>query len=191
MRTDIRPLILVFILLTLVFGLYGCERIDSESINKITQDDPAFKNTLAAKEKLDQEINRLLTELRELKADTYSKIRVLEDDFNKRKNEISGKIAALKNELEPERVRIKEELEKLKGVLSGKKEVLKNLENTRRNLTNLINQQKAVSVTREEMAKWQDNLAGLEKEIAPLKGEVREFEEKIRLLKLKLISLRQ
>jgi peptidoglycan hydrolase CwlO-like protein len=184
-------LILVFGLWSLVFGLYGCEQIDTESINKIVQEDPSFKEVLAKKEDMDSRIAFFFGQLRDLKTDTYAKIRMLQDTFDKQKTEIDAKIAALKSELDPARAKIRQEMEDLRAAVSGKKGILRDLENTRRNLTNLINQQRAVSVTAEDMAKWQERLTDLNNQIEPLSGEIREMEERIRLLRLKAIALRQ
>jgi len=171
--------------------LAGCEQVDTETLNKMTQEDPAFKAVLGKKQELDAKIGSLSSQLKNIKTDTYTKVRALEENFNKQKKDVDSKITALKNELEPERFKIRQETENLRGVLSNKKEMLRSMGNTRRNLTNLINQQKAVSVTKKDMEKWQERLSDLDKQIEPLAGEVRELEEKLRILRLKLIALRQ
>lgn len=186
-------LILVCSLWSVVCGLFltGCEQVDPGTLNKIIQEDPSFKAVMEKKDELDKKIASLTTQLAEIKNETFAKIRVLEEDFEKEKSKIDSKISALKSELEPERIRIRQEIEAIRGALSNKKGILKNLENTRRNLSNLINQQKAVSVTAEDMAKWQERLLDLDSQIEPLAGETRDLEEKLRILRLKLIALRQ
>lgn len=184
--------ILIFCgLLAMVYGVSGCEQVDTETLNKITQEDPSFKAVLEKKRELDSKVAFLTNQLRDAKNDAYAKIRTLQDNFNKQKMDVDGKIASLKSELDPARIEIRTEAESLRSALTGKKEILKNLENTRRNLTNLINQQKAVSVTAQDMEKWQERLADLNKQIEPIAGEVRELEEKVKILRLKLIALRQ
>lgn len=186
-------LILVWSLWFVVCGLFltGCEQVDPETLNKIIQEDPSFKALMEKKDGLDEKIASLTTQLAEIKNETFAKIRMLEEDFEKEKSRINSKISALRSELEPERIRIRQEIEALRGALSNKKAILKNLENTRRNLSNLINQQKAVSVTAEDMAKWQERLLDLDSQIESLAGETRDLEEKLRILRLKLIALRQ
>jgi chromosome segregation ATPase len=169
----------------------GCEQVDTETLNKITQEDPSFKPVLERKKELDSKIAFLENQLRDSKSDTSARIRTLQENFNRQKLDIYGKVASLKAELNPARLEIRQEMDSLRGQLANKKEILKNLESTRRNLTNLINQQKAVSVTTEDMRKWQERLADLNKQIEPIAGEVRELEEKLKILRLKLIALRQ
>lgn len=183
--------IFVCSLWSVVFGLCGCEQVDTETLNKIIQEDPSFKAVIDRKRELDSKVAFLANQLRDAKNDTYAKIRTLQDNFNRQKLDVDGKIASLKSELDPVRIEIRTEAESLRNALTGKKEILKNLENTRRNLTNLINQQKAVSVTAQDMEKWQERLVDLNKQIEPITGEVRELEEKVKILKLKLIALRQ
>ena len=177
----------------LVFCIFitGCEQVDTEMLNKITQEDPSFKAVLEKKRELDSKAAFLTNQLRDAKNDTYGKIRTLQDNFNRQKMDVDGKITSLKSELDPVRIEIRTEVESLRSSLTSKKEILKNLENTRRNLTNLINQQKAVSVSAQDMQKWQERLGDLNKQIEPIAGEVRELEEKLKILRLKLIALRQ
>jgi|GEM_PF-4941815 len=182
--------VLPFTFLLFTF-LCGCEQVDTETLNKITQEDPAFKSVLTKKQELDARIGAILNQLRDIKTDVYARIRALEENYTKQKRDADSKVTALKNELEPERSKIRQEMEDLRGILASKKDILKTMGNTRRNLTNLINQQRAVSVTKEDMEKWQERLSDLDKQIEPLAGEVRELEEKLRILRLKLIALRQ
>ncbi len=184
-------LLALCMLLVFVFGLSGCEQVDTETLNKITQEDPSFKAVLEKKQELDSKAAFLTNQLRDAKNDAYAKIRTLQDNFNRQKMDVDGKIASLKSELDPVRIEIRTEVESLRSALTSKKEILKNLENTRRNLTNLINQQKAVSVTAQDMQKWQERLGDLNKQIEPIAGEVSELEEKLKILRLKLIALRQ
>jgi uncharacterized coiled-coil DUF342 family protein len=171
--------------------LSGCEQVDTETLNKITQEDPSFKAVMEKKQELDSKIAFLTNQLRDVKNDTYAKIRTLQDNFNRQKVDCDGKIASLKAELDPVRTALRTEAESLRSALAAKKEVLRNLENTRRNLTNLINQQKAVSVTAQDMQKWQERLADLNKQIEPIAGEIRELDEQLKILRLKLLALRQ
>lgn len=181
--------------LFLFFGLWflviGCEYVDKESLDKIIQEDPLFRDILVKKQELDSKIDALLTQLREAKGKADASIRAIQEDFDKQRKEIDSRINGLKKELEPQRMKIRQELETLRITISTKKAVLRDLENTRRNLTNLINQQKAVNVTSEDMTKWQERLAALNSQIDPLIGEIRELEEETHSLRLKLIVLRQ
>lgn len=179
----------------LIFGFWiflsGCEQIDKESINKIIQEDPSFKEVLAKKDELDSKINLLLNQFQEAKAAAYANIRTIQENLNKQKQEIDSKIAAFKRELDPQRIKIRQDIEALTNTISAKKGMLRNLEGTKRNLTNLVNQQKTLNVPTADMSKWQERLAALDGQMGPLKGEVRELEEKLHMLRLKSIALRQ
>ena len=118
-------------------------------------------------------------------------IKTIQNNFDKQKKEVNSKIADLKKNLDPERLGIKEELKGLANTISTKKALLKNLESTKKNLTNLINQQKAVNVTPEDMSRWQERLSSLSTQIAPLKQEVIELQNKLKFSELKLIALKQ
>jgi len=175
---------------TAVF-ISGCEQVDKESIDRIIQGDPQFKGILDKKEELDSKIALLSQQLEEAKAAAYANIRNIQDNFNKQKEEIYSKINSFKRELDPARLKIKEGIEDFNDKIAVKKDILKNLENTRRNLSNLISQQKAVNVTAEDMSKWQERLIDLDKQIEPIKGELRELEEELKSLRVKLVALRQ
>lgn len=174
-----------------VCGLYGCEQVDRESLNKLAQSDPSFKQMLLKKEGLDSRITLFSNQLQDEKTRVFANIMAMQEDLNKYKQDVESKIAVLKKEMDPERARIKEKIGGLIASVAAKKSALRDLEGTRRNLTSLINQQKAVNVTSEDMKKWQERLTALNEQIEPLKGNVRELEEEIRTLRLKLAALRQ
>ncbi len=169
----------------------GCEQIDKESIDKIIQEDPSFKDVLVKKDDLDAKINLLLNQFQEAKAAAYANIRTVQENLNKQKQEIDSKIAAFKKELDPQRIKIRQDIDVLANTISAKKGMLRNLDSTKRNLANLISQQKTLNVPSEDMAKWQERLAALDGQIEPLQGEVRELEEKLHVLRLKSMALRQ
>lgn len=181
--------------MVLIFGFWiflsGCEQLDKESINKIIQEDPSFKEVLVKKDELDSKINLLLNQFQEAKAAAYANIRTIQENLDKQKQEMDSKIAAFKKELDPQRIKVRQNIEVLASTISAKKDMLRNLESTKRNLTNLISQQKTLNVPSEDMAKWQERLAALDGQIGPLKGEVRELEEKLHVLRLKSMALRQ
>ncbi|MCX5716485.1 MAG: hypothetical protein NTV07_06530 [Candidatus Omnitrophica bacterium] len=177
--------------LILVFVVSGCEQIDKASLDEVIQKDPSFKPTLDKKQDLDSKIETMIGRLRDLKTDADSRIRAIQENFNKEKTDIDAKVTALKKELEPERFKIRENINTLRTELTAKKGMLRNLEATKRNLSNLITQKKAVNVTEKDASRWQEELTDLDKQIAAFLDEIKNLEEKIHILRIKLLALRQ
>ena len=171
--------------------LIGCEQVDKETLERITQDDPSFKAVWAKKQDIDGKIGALRDRLTAMRNETDSRIKTLQDNFAAQKKDADAKIDAFSGELEPERAAIREKMEIIKQALYAQKGTLRNLENTRKNLTAVISQQKGSAAAPGDMAKWQERLTDLDKQIEPLKAEIAGLGEKLRLLRLKLIALRQ
>ncbi|MEI8175478.1 MAG: hypothetical protein WCG78_01270 [Candidatus Omnitrophota bacterium] len=181
----------VFFAAVMLSFMSGCEQMDRQSLDRIARQDPAFRQVLAKKERIDSKAALLSSQFQAEKDKTYAQIRLMQEELNRHKQDVDSKLAVLKRELDPERSQLQEEGQRLASLAAEKRSSLRELEATRRNLSELIRQQKAVNVTTADMTKWQERLSALNAQIDPLKTEIRVLEEKMTTVKTKSLALRQ
>ena len=181
----------LFLTFCFLFLVSGCAPIGQESLDEITKYDPSFKEVLGKKKELDSRINFLLNQLHDAKTMAYAHIRTIKGKFNEQKRDINSKVSDLKKQLDPERLQVKEVLEILTNTVFTKKAMFKNLMSTKKNLTNLVNQQKTLTISPEDVSKWQEKLKSLNEQIEALGKELITMEKELKISKLKLIALRQ
>lgn len=178
--------------LFLVISIAGCSPIITEETKKaIIERDPKFKEVLDRKTLLDTEISDHKAKLKEKTDEINAKINALGDELRFYQTEANKKIMALKSELNPERENIKSKIYLYKSELKAKAYNLKELKNSRKNLERLIKKNKDLEFSKDDVRKWESELGEFDNKIIPLEEDIKVLNDKIKFLKIKLISLKQ
>ncbi|GEM_PF-4551591 len=169
----------------------GCDQLNKVKIReRVLAQDPNFQETLKKKDDIDSKVTQAKKEFGDFKGQIDSKVHELRKELMIKKKETDVNIKGLNTQLGNERMQLTMELRDLRRDLKEKETRLKNLKSMSKDTQKWIEKGKRMELSPEEKARWEERVSSLEAQSEPLKKEIMDLKEKIRLRRWKLILLR-
>ena len=169
----------------------GCIFQESpEELDRLTKEDPVFKQMIAARDQARGQIHlikdELLNKKKALDAEV-EKLRGAYDAYAKAQNKKIDQFRAL---IEANHDLLKQQLERDGAHLEEKRVEMTGYEKTLSDVKKVLTEGKGLSLSKAERQKWEERILMLSEKIRPLADEIQELKLQIRLKKQKIQFLK-
>ncbi len=177
------------VLATALFLLAGCSSYGPEELDRLTKEDPNFRQMIIARDQINVQI-------RAIKADLLSRKRVMDAQIDKLRADydVYAKAQNLKVEkyqaaIETNRLVLKREVETSSAQVGAKVTELEGYQKTLSDVQKVIRESKGIKLSTQERQKWEERVLMLSEKIRPLSDEIEDLKLQIRLKKQKISYL--
>ena len=169
------------------FFLSGCLfQENPEELDRLTKEDPAFKQIIQARDQAHDQIRlikeNLLSKKQTMDAEA-EKLRAGYDAYAKAQNK---KIDQFRGTIEANRNLLKQQLEQQSASMQGKQEEVAGYEKSLAAVRRVLQGGKGLSLSKTERQKWEERVLMLSEKIRPLVDEIQELKLQVRLKKQKI-----
>ncbi len=179
----------LFLLASLALLLGGCFSNSPEELDRLTKEDPAFKQMVIARDQAHAQIRSIKDDLLAKKKATdaqVDKLRQNYDAYAKAQNQTIDKYRAT---IDANRNALKREIETAEAQMLAKQKELEGYQSTLTDVQNMLRQSKDIKLSGAEKEKWQERVLMLSEKIRPLAEEIQELKLQTRLKKQKISYL--
>ncbi len=173
-----------------LFILSGCASYGPEELDRLTKEDPNFRQMIVARDQIN-------TQIRVIKQDMLAKKKVMDAQIGRLRGEydIYAKAQSLKVEryqatIEASRNLLSREMDTANAQLSAKLTELEGYEKTLSDVKKVIRESKGINLSSVERQKWEERVLMLSEKIRPLLDDIQDLKLQIRLKKQKVSFLR-
>ncbi len=170
--------------------LSACARVNPEELDRLTKEDPAFKQMILARDQMRVQIRSLKDDLLNRKKTIdaqVDRLRAEYDAYAKAQNQIIEKCQAA---VEANVNLLRRDVETASAQLEAKKTELNGHERSLADVRKLLKESKAIRLSTQEKQKWEERIQMISEQIRPLREDIQNLELEIRLKKQKINYLR-
>ena len=173
------------------FFLSGCLFQESpEELDRLTKEDPAFKQMIQARDQARGQI-RLIKEgllaKKQAMDSEVEKLRAAYDAYAKAENKKVDQFRAM---IEANRDLLKQQLDQASARMQEKQNEMAGYEKTLADVRKVLQEGKGLSLSKTERQKWEERILMLSEKIRPLADEIQELKLQVRLKKQKIQFLK-
>ena len=161
-----------------------------EELDRLTKEDPAFKQMIAARDQMHSQIRLIKDDLLEKKKAMDAQIGKLRQDYDVYAKAQTLKVEKCQNAIDANRKALKNEIETASAQLEAKQTELQGYEKTLGDVRKVLHESKSINLSAQEKQKWEERVLMLSEKIRPLTEELQELKLQIRLKKSKISFLR-
>ena len=169
-----------------VLLLVGCAVDNEEATKKILANDSSFQKWIDEKKSIQKKLDSTAAVYNEKKRKVETQIVVLKSKKSSMKAEHLESVAKIAKQLEPERRKLKQELVDTHNQLKLKESESDNIKKDIAEVSDLIEKQNRLELTREEMQVWNKRRSALIKRKEKIDKERASLREEIEIIKLKI-----
>jgi len=169
-----------------VLLLVGCAVDNEEATKKILANDSSFQKWIDEKKSIQKKLDSTAAVYNEKKRKVETQIVVLKSKKSSMKAEHLESVAKIAKQLEPERRKLKQELVDTHNQLKLKESESDNIKKDIAEVSDLIEKQNRLELTREEMQVWNKRRSALIKRKEKIDKERASLREEIEIMKLKI-----
>ena len=168
----------------------GCLSESPEELDRLTKEDPAFKQMIQLRDQTHHQIQTLKDDLLNRKKTLDSQVEKLRADYDAIAKAQNQKIEQLRGTIEQNRDLMKKNMESESGSLEAKQNELSGYQKTLTDVRKVLNESKGISLSKTERQKWEERILMLSEKMRPLMDDIQELKLQIRLKKQKIQYLR-
>jgi len=168
------------------FILSGCSSVSPEELERLTKEDPAFKQMIVARDQTRAQIQAIKSDLLGKKKAVDAQVDRLRQEYDNFAKAQNQKIEKLKTGIEANRNLLKRQIESESAQLAAKATELEGYEKTLTDVKKVLSEQKGIRLSAQEKQKWEERVLMLSEKMRPLTEEIQELKLKIRLKKQKI-----
>ena len=162
-----------------------------EAAKRVLADDPAFRSTLEQKNTLDVEIAGLQRELFAKKSEVDLKLKALQQAYRDAKRESDARVKGLIAQLNPQREQVRLDMTLAENQLKAQQAEVSNLKRSVAQLRASLKTTGEAAPGKEARADRNARLDALASQLGERQAQVKELQDHLQLLRLKLQLLRQ
>ena len=175
--------------LCFILILTGCSSYGPEELDRLTKEDPAFKQMIITRDQLH-------AQMRLVKEDLLAKKRVMDTQIDRLRAQYDA-YAKLENQkmeryqtaIDSNRALLKREIEIAEAHLESKRTEFEGYRKTLADVQKILKESKGITFSAQEKEKWQEKVLLLSEKMRPLKEEIEDLNLQIRLKKRKISFL--
>lgn len=179
-----------FFLVAFSVLLSGCLQESPEELERLTKEDPVFKQMIAARNQAHQQIQLIRQDLLNRKKLMDSQVEKLRADYDATAKSQNTRIEQLRGGIEANRELLKKDIEAASASLLDKSTELDGYQKTLSDVQKVLHESKGISLSKSERQKWEERILMLSEKMRPLSEEIQELRLRIRLKKQKIQFLR-
>ncbi len=176
--------------LLVALALAGCSSYGPEELDRLTKEDPEFKQMIAARDRMNTQIRLIKDDLLKRKQAANAEIARRRAEYDTFARAESIKIEKYRAVIDAHRNELKREVETSAARLEAKEAELDRLKKSREEVEKVLSQSGEIALSKPEREKWEERRLLISEKIRPLEDEIAETKAAIRLNKRKISFLR-
>jgi chromosome segregation ATPase len=180
---------------TLPFFLFalsiaGCASYGPEELDRLTKEDPQFRQMIAGRDKAHAEIRAIKNDLLSKKRIIDAQVEKLRRDYDVYSKAQNEKIEQYRGSVQASQSLMKREVEAMSAKLQARETELEGYQKTLADVQKVIKESKGFNLSEAERQRWEERVLLLSEKIRPLLDEIQELKLQIRLKKQKMYFLK-
>ena len=180
-----KPLLALCLLL-----LAGCTSYGPEELDRLTKEDPNFKQMIAERDRMNGEIGVIKGEMLRRKRVMDAEVGRLRAEFDLFAREQNRKVEQYRSVIETSRNVLRRDVETSAARLEAKEAELDRLRASSGEVDKVLKQSKDIKLSSSEREKWEERRLMISEKIRPLEDDILELKASIRLNKRKISFLK-
>lgn len=170
----------------------GCTESRVEEEKRIVAYDHSFRAKLDERDRMEEDLNAKRTFFQKKENEISGRINALKEERTRLKNSYLAAVEKIKQRIMPEKKRLQQDLLDLKQAYNGKSLEFRGIEKNIKEISGLISKKDELILTREEIQTWNAKLSSLIETKAILGSEIDKLktERKMMKLKIKVLEIR-
>ena len=179
----------VFLFLSCFF-LSGCLQESPEELERLTKEDPAFKQMILARDQVHSQIHLIKDDLLNRKKLLDTQVEKLRSDYDTVAKSQNKKIEQLRAMIETNRSQLSREIDLASASAQDKQNELDGYQKTLSDVQKVLHEGKGIQLSKAERQKWEERILMLSEKMRPLTEDIQELKLQIRLKKQKMQFLK-
>ena len=179
----------IFSLLTCLF-LTGCLQENPEELERLTKEDPSFKQMIVLRDQVHGQIQLIKQDLLNRKKLSDTQVEKIRTEYEAIAKQQNNRVEQLRGTIDQNKELIKRDIERGTGSLEAKINELDGYQKTLSDVKKVLNEGKGISLSKTERQKWEERTLMLAEKMRPLSEEIQELKLQIRLKKQKIQYLK-
>lgn len=168
----------------------GCESYGPEELDRLTKEDPQFKQMIAQREQMRGQIRAIKADLMSKKHGLDAKVLALRREYDAYARLEKEKIDKFQAAIDVNRNALKREIDAASASLAAKETELRKGQATLAEMRKVLQESKVINLSKPEKEKWEERILMQSEKLKPLADEIQELRATIRLARRKLSFLR-
>jgi chromosome segregation ATPase len=164
----------------------GCSPYGPEELDRLTKEDPAFKQMIVARDQMRGQIHAIKQDLLQKKSELDGQVDRLRRDYDVYAKAQHEKIEKYHSVLDASRNLLERDTDTAVAQLDAKQAELDRLKKTLEEVVKVLRQSKDITLSAQEKAKWEERRLMISEKMRPLSEEIQELQARIRLNKRKI-----
>ena len=180
-----------FFYLFILFPFFaGCSASSPEELERLTKEDPGFKQMILQRDQVHAEIHAVRDDLLAKKKAVDAQIAKWHREYDAYAKTQNQKIEKYQRAIEANGTVLKREMEMASARLESKLTERQGYEKTLADVKRVLNEGKGITLSPQEKQKWEERIQLLAEKLRPLLDEIQELKLQIRLKKQKMNCLK-
>ncbi len=175
---------LIFFVLALVLG--GCAVNNPEELERLTKEDPSFKQMITTRDRMQADVKLIKDDLLLKKRTMDAQLDKMRQDYDAYAKSQNIKIDKYKTVLDTYRRTLQKDIEAAATSLETKQNELAGYQKTLQDVKKVLGESKGITISSAEKEKWEERIALLNEKMRPLADEIQDLKLKIRLHRKKI-----
>ncbi len=174
------------IVILCLLSLSGCAPYGPEELDRLTKEDPRFKQMILTRDQIHAQIHAIKDDLLAKKKAMDAEISRFRREYDAYSKAQNLKIEKYEAAIEANRNTLKREIDTASAQLAAKVAELEGYQKTTVDVKKVLEESKGLRISAEEKQKWEERLLMLSEKMRPLADELQELKLEMRLKKRKI-----
>jgi uncharacterized protein YcfL len=170
--------------------LAGCESYGPEELDRLTKEDPNFKQMIAQRDQMQSQIRLIKADLLAKKKSADARVTATRFEYDTYAKTQNDKLSKFRSAIEVNRDALRREIETAEAQLKAKQTELEKCQSTLADMRKVLHESKVINLSAQEKAKWEERILMQSEKVRPLTDDIAELQARIRLNKRKISFLR-
>jgi chromosome segregation ATPase len=180
MTHRVHPVFLLALLLS------GCSVNSPEELDRLTKEDPVFKQMILQRDQVHAQAQLIKEDLLNRKKAMDAQIDKLRQEYDAMAKSQNLKIEKYQTLIDSNRAKLKADIERAVEQLSEKSVKVEGYKRTLQDIQKVLKEGKGTNFTAADKRKWEEQILILSEKIRPLEEEIQDLKLQIRLKKQKI-----
>lgn len=166
--------------------LTGCAVNNPEELERLTKEDPAFKQMITTRDRMRGDVKLIKDDLLAKKRAVDAQVEKMRLDYDTYAKAQNVKIDKYKTVLDTYRKALQKDIEAANAGLDSKQNELAGYQKTLQDVRKVLSESKGITISAQEKEKWEERIVLLNEKMRPLADEIQDLKLKIRLHRKKI-----
>lgn len=174
------------LLFALAVVLGGCAVNNPEELERLTKEDPAFKQMILTRDRMHADVKLIKDDLLARKRAMDAQVEKMRNDYDVYAKAQNVKIDKYKTVLDAYRRALQKDIEAAAISLETKQNELAGYQKTLQDVKKVLGESKGITISSAEKEKWEERIVLLNEKMRPLAEEIQDLKLKTRLHRKKI-----